>query len=173
MGGIVARLFRIATLAVAALSASVAFAQSDFTPGPTDLNPNEHWTWGTTAESRERDALNAIFRQAFDSRDFKALDGIEVDYRSAQTMTASGLTRLELFYVYLDWALARMRPGTGCEFVPNDFIAQWRATSPHAPTPIILEAKQLDARAWCHRGPGHADSVAADSIIRSTGAISI
>lgn len=74
-------------------------------------------------------------------------------------MTASGRSKLYLYYYALAYEIEKPISEPDCDAADDGNIDRWRVTSPNSPVPVILAAKLLNARAWCHRGVGYVDSV--------------
>jgi hypothetical protein len=132
-------------------------------PVPSDVFPEEHWTWGSTAEADENRAEIARVMAAFVHKDFAALDAMELEYRGSGGSTPSGASRLALYYQTLDSSLAGFNAPGKCDTDWQSYLDDWRKASPQSPVPIIANATLIEARAWCYRGDASARSVRAEA----------
>lgn len=156
MIAIAARIVTVAAVVIGLFAATSCSARPDAVP-------DEHWTWGSTAEAGENEAEIARVTAAFMKKDFAALDALELDYRGRGGSTPSGASRLPLYYQTLTHDLSGFSAPGQCDTAWQPYLDQWRKASPQAPAPIIANATLLEARAWCYRGDGAASTVHADA----------
>jgi hypothetical protein len=115
-------------------------------------------------EEAERELILNKVRTAIDSSDFAGLSAMEEDFRSSRARTPSGVWKLAAFHAGLQAYLADgLQQEAGCEYRRAAFVQQWTDAAPRNPAPSITNAALLLDQAWCIRGPGYADTVAADA----------
>ena len=126
---------------------------------PTDPAP----PISSADETKEHDAREAIFAMintAIAAKDFAALDALEQDYAASRERTPAGVWKLRIYNSWIRWKLdERIEKGSGCVAPMAQFVAEWRASSPHSPSAVITEASQLIDQASCFRGGDYADRV--------------
>lgn len=115
-------------------------------------------------EQAERDAILKRVRTAIAAKDFAGLSAMEDDFRSSRARTPSGVWKLAVLHAGLQLYLAEgLKPDSGCQYRDAPFVRQWAAAAPRNPAPVITDAALLLEQAWCIRGPGYANSVAAQA----------
>lgn len=164
MKDIAARIFVVLALAAAALFPAACSAQTDPNSGQR-LDTGEHWSWGTTDEIVERNAVIGAVKTAFFKEDYAGLDALEVEYRGSKGAFPSGGSKLALYYQQLIYEIAQSGSQTSdkCAIGGKALLDKWQAVSPKAPAPIIILASLLQDSAWCYRGGDVAATVAQDS----------
>ncbi|MDO6415688.1 hypothetical protein Q4F19_14960 [Sphingomonas sp. BIUV-7] len=155
--GMMRRIVTVAALVIDALAGSACSAQA------RPESHGEHWHWGDTPDAEARRAAMDAVHQAVTARDFAALDALELAYRGPAGTTISGSSLLEFYYEVLGYELRRSLETAPCEADGAAFLDAWSKRAPRSPAPIIAKAALLEQRGWCHRGPGHADSVKAEA----------
>lgn len=115
-------------------------------------------------EQTERNVILSKVQAAISSRDFAGLSAMEEDLRRSRARTPSGVWKLALFHTGLQSYLAEgLQRDGGCQYRDAQFVRRWETASPHNPAPYITDAALLSQQAWCFRGLGYAESVAADA----------
>ena len=115
-------------------------------------------------EQAERDAILKQVQAAIAARDFAGLSAMEEDLRTSRARTPSGVWKLAVLHGGLQFYLADgLKSEDGCQYRDAQFLRDWAAASPRNPAPVITDAALLLEQAWCIRGDGTADSVAAEA----------
>ena len=115
-------------------------------------------------EKAERDAVLSRVQAAIVANDFASLSTMEDAFRSSRARTPSGVWKLAVFHAGLQAYLAEgLEPEDECRYRRAQFVQRWAAAEPRSPAPAITNAALLLQQAWCFRGRGYADSVAAEA----------
>lgn len=115
-------------------------------------------------DEAQREAIFEKIRTAIAKDDFTSLSAMEDDFRSTRAQTPSGLWKLAVFYSGIQAYLAEgLERDSGCQYRKAQFVRRWASASPRNPAPFITDAALLWQQAWCIRGNGYADTVAADA----------
>lgn len=115
-------------------------------------------------EGAARDAILGEVQAAIAARDFAGLSAMEEDFRASRARTPSGAWKLAMFHAGLQTYLAEgLQSDGGCHYDDAQFVQRWAAATPRNPAPFITDAALLSQQAWCFRGSGYADSVAAEA----------
>lgn len=114
-------------------------------------------------EMAERNAIFHKVQAAIAAQDFTGLSAMEEDFRRSHARTPSGLLKLELFHSGVQSYLAEgLQREEGCQYRDAAFVQRWAAATPNNPAPFITDAALQSQQAWCFRGTGIADTVAAE-----------
>ena len=164
MKDIGARVFVFLALACSAFFPAACSAQTDLNSGQA-FETGEHWTWGTSDEIIERNAVIGAVKTALFKEDFARLDALEVEYRGPNGAFPSGGSKLALYYQQLMYEIGTSRHQTPdrCAVGGKALLDKWQAVSAKAPAPVIILAGLIQDSAWCYRGGGTAETVAQDS----------
>ncbi len=115
-------------------------------------------------EKAATDAILGSVRTAIAANDFASLSKMDDEFRLSRARTPSGVWKLAAFHAGLQFFLAEgLQQKDGCQYRRANFVRQWAAASPRNPAPVITDAALLLAQAWCFRGGGYAQTVAADA----------
>lgn len=118
----------------------------------------------STDDRVERNIILEKVRSAIVATDFSRLSAMGDDYRSSRARIPSGIWKLGVFHAGLQAYLADgLQPQDGCDYRKAQFVQRWAAAAPHDPAAHITNAELLLMQAWCIRGDGYADSVAAEA----------
>lgn len=113
-------------------------------------------------EMAERNEILGNVRRAIAAQDFASLSSMEEGFRTTRARTSSGIWKLAMFHIGVQGYLGEgLQHDNGCQYRDADFVRRWAAATPRNPAPFITDAALLSEQAWCFRGSGYADSVAA------------
>lgn len=135
---------------------------SFFRPVATDeaaLPPIPAAASASTDELAEQKLIMDAVTAAIDSRDYRALNRMETEFRRTRSRTSSGIWKLSLFHWRILTELGPKAEGGNCNDASTDFFQGWLRATPSESAPYISRAAVLEAYAWCIRGSGYAYSV--------------
>ena len=109
-------------------------------------------------------AIGQNVKAAIDAEDFAGLTAMEETFLQTRGRTPSGLWQLGSYYEALNRYLGEgLESDQGCQYRHAKFVQRWMKADPLNPAPAITGAALLLEQAWCIRGTGYADTVAADA----------
>ncbi|AXQ29879.1 DUF4034 domain-containing protein [Solimonas sp. K1W22B-7] len=109
-------------------------------------------------ELEERETIREEVGAHYFGRDFAALSGLAARYRKGER-TESGLWKLSLFYVGIEQVAQDTRGKEIPWRATLKTAADWATARPDDPTPRVVQAKLMIARAWQFRGGDWASRV--------------